>query len=163
MSDVNDRREAYLNDHLAGAQGALDLLEGMQTSDDEHLAALAGELHREISEDRAQLEHIIGRLELSDERMKRVVASVAASTGRLARVGVPDPVMRLLELETVSGGVWMKQRLWQALMAAPQLQRELDDVDLEELSSRADRQLDRIAAEHHRLATEALDASPIPT
>jgi hypothetical protein len=154
-SDRADDHQTYLNDHLAGAHGALELLEDIEASDDPEMTELAQQLRAEITADREQLELVMDRLDVSRERAKQLLASLAESMSRLklARAGATPELARLLELESLSAGIWMKKRLWRSLTVAEHVGDRLVDIDLDELQARADRQLDRV--EEHRLALAA--------
>ena len=55
----------YLNDHLAGAVGALELLTHLaETSRDTAVGAALTQLHTEIEGDRQELERLIERLNI---------------------------------------------------------------------------------------------------
>lgn len=153
--DLTDNRQTYLNDHLAGAEGALELLEDIEKSDDAEMAALARRLRSEITAEREQLEQVMERLGASRERAKQMLASLAESASRLklARAGPPPVFPRLLEFESLSAGIWMKKRLWRSLAFAEALGDALDGIELEDLQARADTQLELV--EEHRLALAA--------
>lgn len=143
----------YLNDHLAGATSAMELLDDMeQRTGDDGVRRFVADLRGEISQDVTELEDIIERLGLERERVKEVLADLGESMSRLklGRVGGPAAVSHLLELEMLSTGIWGKMRLWRSLDAAGVLASTGVDVDLDELLARAQRQLD--AVEEQRLA-----------
>lgn len=157
--DLSDSLETYLTDHLAGAEGALRLMDDLREGGkDEDFVAFIAHLRDEVAEDRDQLVAIMERFEVSPGRVKRALASVAETLGRtkLARLGEPASLSRLLAMETLSGGIWTKMRLWQALQAAPDLRPGLADVDLAGLIERARRQLDALEPHHAAAARRAL-------
>jgi hypothetical protein len=161
MATPGDRKtlEIYLNDHLAGARSALDLLEDIAGDDvEEGFATFVRELHEEISTDREQLQTIIDRLGVPPERFKQLLADLSETMGRvkLARAGAPDALSRLLELETLSAGIWTKMRLWRSLAAADVLGDGFSDIDLDALHARGQRQLDAVEEQRLRAARAAL-------
>jgi hypothetical protein len=142
----------YLNDHLAGARAALDLIDDIvEGSTDEELSTFLERLRTEIDQDREQLRRVMDRLDVEEHRAKQVLAGIAESTSRLklARVGQSESMSMLLELETLSAGIWTKIRLWRSLRGTPRLREMLDGIDLDGLISRGERQLDEL--EEHRL------------
>lgn len=152
MTPVATAVEIYLNDHLAGARAALDLIEDiLESSSDQGSITFLRRLRDEIDGDREQLREIMDRLDVSEQRTKQVLASIAESTSRLklARAGQPDEMSKLLELETLSAGIWTKIRLWRSLAATDALSQRLSDIDLDELVARGERQLEEL--EEHRL------------
>lgn len=151
ISEHDDNLQTYLNDHLAGAHGALELLDDVEASQDPTMRRLAAELREQITADRRELEEVMDRLGASRERLKQRLASLAESTSRLklARPGAAPELAHLLELESLSAGIWMKKRLWRSLAVAHGLADRLADIDLDGLQERADHQLDLI--EEHRL------------
>ena len=66
------------------------------------------------------------------------------------RASAGAQLSQLLELETLSAGVWTKGRLWRSLGATEGLEAALADIDFVQLAARAERQLDEL--EEHRLA-----------
>jgi hypothetical protein len=146
--------QIYLNDHLAGAKAALDLIgDVLEGTPDAALEATLRDLRDRIEEDRATLVEVMARLGVEEQRTKQVIASLTESVSRvkLARAGAPEGLARLLELETLSAGIWTKMRLWLTLAGVTSLRDALRGIDLEELIARAERQLESL--EPHRIAT----------
>jgi hypothetical protein len=145
--------ETYLNDHLAGSEAALDLMDDtLEGSTDAEFVAFMRTLRQEIREDRQQLEGVMERLDVSPQRVKQALASVAAKVSRLKllRAGEHERLSQLLELEALSAGVWAKKLLWASLDAADELAGPLAGIDFNRLIERAERQLAEL--EEHRVA-----------
>ncbi|HEV2088476.1 MAG TPA: hypothetical protein VGR21_09205 [Cryptosporangiaceae bacterium] len=143
----------YLNDHLAGASAAAELIErscgrntGTPVGD-----FLAGLLH-DVEADRATLRRLMKRLGVEESSFKQVAGAVLEKASRLK---LAEPVTgsphltRLMELETVYLGVEGKHALWRTLKALSDDDPRLAETDLEGLIDRADHQLAGI--EKHRL------------
>lgn len=151
--------EIYLNDHLAGATGGVELARRLRGSN-EHDPTFGPPLRRvceEIEADRATLEQVIERLGYSPSRVKPAGAWVMEKLGRLKLNGQLrgySPLSRLIELEGLLIGITGKIGLWQVL-AEMELGPGLG-IDLEQLSARAAEQ--RTAVDDlHRLAAAALE------
>jgi hypothetical protein len=148
----------YLNDHLAGATGGVELARRIRDSNGEEPAfaePLTG-ICGEIEEDREALEVVMDRLEISRDPLKPIGAWVGEKIARLKPNGQLrgySPLSRVLELEGLAMGITGKMGLWEALrdretVAPP-------GVDFEQLILRAEDQ--RAAVEElHRLAVGRL-------
>jgi hypothetical protein len=149
----------YLNDHLAGATGGVELARRLRASN-ERDPVFGEPLRRvceEIEADRATLERVIERLGYSRSRVKPAAAWAAEKLGRLKLNGQLrgySPLSRLLELEGLLIGITGKIGLWHALSEL-ELGRELG-IDLEQLTARAAEQRAAVDA-LHRLAAAALE------
>jgi hypothetical protein len=151
--------EIYLNDHLAGATGGVQLARRLRASN-RHDPAFGEPLSRiceEIEADRATLAQVIERLDFSPSTLKPAAAWVAEKLGRLKLNGQLrgySPLSRLIELEGLLIGITGKIGLWQVLTElelGPRL-----GIDLEQLTTRAAKQ--RAAVDDlHRLAAVALE------
>jgi hypothetical protein len=148
----------YLNDHLAGATAALELLEHLEGAHPD-LAAFLRQLRRDIEEDRADLVALIDRVGAEPGTMRRAAAWVAEKFARLKlRVDdLADGRLRLLEaLEVVAIGVHGKGSLWRALRVVPAAR----GPDYDRLIARADEQRERI--ETVRLDAARAAFAPVP-
>ncbi len=151
--------EIYLNDHLAGATGGVELARRLRASNEGNptYGAPLRQVCEEIEADRATLEQIIKRLGYSRSQVKPAGAWVMEKLGRLKLNGQLrgySPLSRLIELEGLLIGITGKIGLWQVL-AELKLGQDLG-IDLEQLSARAAEQ--RAAVDDlHRLAAAALE------
>jgi hypothetical protein len=152
----------YLNDHLAGATGGLELARralgnNRGTAYEADLARLA----REIGEDRATLERLMERLRIPRSPVKAPLAWALEKVGRLkpnGRLLEYSPLSRVIELELLAGGVETKRALWVTIRALMQDGVDLG-VDLEELIARARRQRRLIERRRVQAAAEAFGPS----
>lgn len=151
--------EIYLNDHLAGATGGVELERRLRASNEQDptFGAPLRRVCEEIEADRATLEQVIKRLGYSRSMIKPAGAWVMEKLGRLKLNGQLrgySPLSRLVELEGLLIGITGKIGLWQVLIELELGQRL--GVDLEQLTARAVEQ--RAAVDDlHRLATAALE------
>ena len=152
----------YLNDHLAGSEVALELLEFIKAEQSGMpMEQLIAELRAEITADRQELEVLMVRLNVSQSRTRKATAWIGEKVTEL-KLHLDDPSggpLRLLEaLEALALGVHGKWGLWQALAAAAQETPALQLTDYKELAKRAEAQRDKIEAAR----LEAAKASLIP-
>jgi hypothetical protein len=145
----------YLNDHLAGATGAVELARrAAREREGTELGTFLAGLRAEIVADRRALRRVIDAAGVRISVGKVALAWGAEKAGRLklnGRLVHPSPLSPLVELEALATGIHGKRQLWRALRA--QRPPGTEAVDLDELVARAERQLD--AVETHRLAAAA--------
>jgi hypothetical protein len=143
----------YLQDHLAGATGGLELARRAAGSNEgTPLGDFLERLAAEIEEDRETLKGLMESLEIGQDRIKVGGAWVAEKVGRLKLNGEllrSSPLSRLEELEVLGLGVEGKLALWRTLRQ--ELAEDLQGVDLDALITRARSQRRRI----ERLRLEA--------
>jgi len=150
----------YLNDHLAGATGALELLEHLES---EHagtdLGRLVGEVRAEVAEDREALKTVMERLQVSQSRTRKATGWLGEKAAQL-KLRLDDPSggeLRLFEsLEALSLGIEGKRSLWRALAAAAGDAPALRVADYEELIRRAEEQRSRVETARLEAARSAL-------
>lgn len=143
----------YLNDHLAGAVAALELLEHLEkTHAGAPVARALSELRTEIDADRDVLQSLMTQLHVTESKPRKAAAWLAE---RLASVKLRlddsgDGSFRLFEsLEVLSLGIEGKLGLWRTLAAVAPAQPDVDSLDYETLMLRAEEQ--RRRAEDMRL------------
>jgi hypothetical protein len=151
----------YLNDHLAGATGGLELARRAagNNRDNEFGPFLEG-LALQIEEDRTSLIDAMQRLGVPRDRVKVVLGWAAEKAGRLKLNGhwtSYSPLSRLLELETLLIGVRAKLALWETLAGLSSADPRLGGLDLAGLAARARAQQD--ALEGRRVEAAALALS----
>jgi hypothetical protein len=148
----------YLNDHLAGATGGLELARRAHGANrgTEFEAPLA-RLAAEIAEDRDALVDVMARLGVARDPVKVWAGWLAEKVARLklnGRIAGYSPLSRVIELEALALGVEGKRALWRALAAEVAGDARLEGVDLAALGRRAERQ--RRLIERERLRAAAL-------
>jgi hypothetical protein len=150
----------YLNDHLAGATGGVELARRLRASNrgiDPFWQPL-DRICKEIEEDRATLEQVIDRLGFSRSRVKPAGAWVAEKLGRLklnGRLRGYSPLSRVLELEGLLIGITGKMALWETLTELEGVERL--GIDFAHMTARAVAQRSTVD-DLHRLAAAALAA-----
>jgi hypothetical protein len=152
------RLEIYLNDHLGGATGGVELARRLRASnrDDAVFGEALSRVCAEIEADRAVLEQVIEELGYSRSKVKPAAAWMAEKLGRLklnGQLSGYSPLGRLIELEGLLIGITGKIGLWQTLSELEEGQRL--EIDLEQLTARAAAQRATID-ELHRLAAKLL-------
>jgi hypothetical protein len=148
---------SYLNDHLAGAVAALELLAHLiATHKGQPLQEFFVDLRRDIEVDANVLRKLIGTMRTRESILRKTVAWIAAKfvSSKFATAGEEIGGLGLVQaLETLALGIRGKQLLWRALAASdwPALQ----EVDLAQLEARAIEQQDRVEAKRLEAAREA--------
>ena len=140
----------YLNDHLAGSTGGLELARRTAGA---HRGTAVGttltRLAKEIQEDREALLAIMADLEVPVRQYKVAAAWAAEKVGRLklnGRLLDRSPLSSLVELETLRLGVEGKACLWRTLLVVAKDEPRLDAPRLDALLERATSQLESLEA-----------------
>jgi hypothetical protein len=149
--------DSYLNDHLAGSVGALELLDHwIKLCDGRPLAKFFAGLKEEIEADQKTLHELMHTLGTKESSIRRAGAWVAEKFSRAGLAIAGDEVGALdllLALETLEMGISGKKLLWRAL-AAVDIPRT-GNIDFAELEQRAEEQIARVELERMRAAREA--------
>jgi hypothetical protein len=149
----HSRLAIYLNDHLAGATGGVEMARRTRAANrgtefEQPLAALCAE----IEADRASLETVMAELEVPRSRYKPALGWLAEKLGRAKPNGQLrgySPLSRVVELEGLLLGITGKLRLWQLL---DELVGERISADLPTLIARAKDQRARVEELQQRSA-----------
>ena len=159
-----DRLATYLNDHLAGAVAALELLEHLEKQyAGTPVERFATGMRVDVEADRKELEALARRLGVGESGARKATAWLAERVARLKlRLDDPDggPLRLLESVEVLALGIDGKRALWASLAAAAERGAPgLQGVDYARLAERADEQ--RRRAETVRLdAARAALAAP---
>jgi hypothetical protein len=142
---------SYLNDHLAGSEIALELLDFV---DQKHAPAVgfASQLRAEIAADRRELEALMATIQVAVSQPRKAAAWFSAKIMelKLRLDDRPDGALRQLEIwEALSLGIEGKRLLWCSLAAAAEIMSDLRGPDYGLLQRRADEQ--RLEVEKVRL------------
>ena len=150
--------DSYLNDHLAGSVGALELIAHCaHLYEGKRLGAFFTEMEAQIGADQDTLRDLMRRLGVEESKARQAGAWAGEKLGRALFTlagNEPDGLGVLLVLEGLIMGVAGKRLLWRALSAANLL--ELEEFDFKELQRRAEEQIKRAQAEQVRSARRAL-------
>jgi hypothetical protein len=155
----------YLQDHLAGSTGGVELARRARGANEgtaygDALAKLADD----IDADRRSLESIMDDLGFGADRAKNLGFWVAEKAGRLKLNGQLtgySPLSRLVELEGLVTGVNGKRSLWLNLIEVAGDVPELDADRLQRLRERAEQQLETLHELRARAAREAFASVPV--
>jgi hypothetical protein len=149
--------DSYLNDHLAGSVGAIELLaHWAKLYHGKPLGAFFSDLESEIKADQDTLRDLMRSLGVEKSKVRQAGVWAAEKLGfaRFLMAGnEPGGLGLVLALEGLIMGITGKQLLWRALGAAnlPKAQ----GFDFKELQRRAQEQIERIEAERIRAARRA--------
>ena len=148
---MSKRLASYLNDHLAGARFAIDLLETLRDQQpQEPLGRLAGELVVEVEQDRQTLRQIASGIGDSGSTLKEASSWLLEKIAPMKlRLGADPELSRYLSVEVLTLGVLGKLALWQALAVLAPADARLGGHDWDRLVARAQSQ-------HQRLETQRL-------
>jgi hypothetical protein len=152
----------YLNDHLAGSVGALELVDHLiETYRGKPLEQFFKDLRDEIDADQSTLEKLIETLGAKESAMRKAGAWVAEKLSR-AKIRLSDSQegqMGLLHaLEGLVLGITGKRGLWTALAAAADAVPQLRELDYERLIKRAADQCERVEAKRLEVARDVFSS-----
>src|SRR5215218_6124516 len=102
----------YLNDHLAGATAAIDMLTHLEQFVGSGRGRFFALLRADIEADRAELEQFIERLGETRSGVRQAVAWVAEKVARLKLKADAGPLHELEAVEAVAIGIHGKGSLW---------------------------------------------------
>ena len=143
----------YLNDHYAGSTLGVELAKraAKNSADNAEFGPPLATLATEIDEDRDALKRIMGRLDVSEDRIKASIFWLGEKVGRLKPNGELlhfSPLSRVVELEGLHIGITGKLAMWEALRQL--FGERLESFDFGALVERAESQRNEV--ERHRLA-----------
>jgi hypothetical protein len=146
--------ETYLNDHLAGSTGGLELARKMvHESNDASERTVLEDIAREIEEERVILKDTIRVLSCKESSAKKVVGWLAEKAAAVKlNPALHDPgLTRILEFEALSTGVAGKRCLWQNLNLLRSKDERLEPFNYASLQRLAEAQLARLDSLRERL------------
>jgi hypothetical protein len=155
---MSDPLVAYLNDHLGGAEIAVQVLEAMRDQhDDPRFREFAGVLLPEIQADDAKLRSIAEKIGPGPSAIKQAGGWLLEKLARFKLGHTGSSNFEMFEsLELLAVGIHGKQCLWKALQVASRLDSRLREYDFEVLDSRAQQQYDKVESERLNLAQTVL-------
>jgi hypothetical protein len=122
LSDPVKELDSYLNDHLAGSIGAIELIaHWAKLYQGKPLGAFFTDLESEIKADQERLRDLMGCLGVEESKVRQAGAWAAEKLGFARFViagGEPGDLGLVLVLEGLVMGITGKQLLWRALDAA---------------------------------------------
>ena len=146
----------YLNDHLAGSVGALELLDRLvEAYEGKPLERFLRDLRDDIHSDQEQLKNLIQKLGATESAVRKagawIVEKLSRSKFDLGN-GSQAEFGLLLALEALVLGITGKRSLWRALQAAARTVPELARLDYAGLEKRAIEQCERVEAKRLEIA-----------
>jgi hypothetical protein len=158
---MNRAIATYLQDHLAGAAFAIDLLKALRDHNSgEALGEFASGLLVEIEHDRNALQRIADRVGKGSSDLKQAAAWLAEKVSRF-KLSHDDPTKfgTFQALETLALGILGKRALWQALQEISVADDRVSGENLRELIGRAEQQYSQIEDRRLLAARRALQRS----
>jgi hypothetical protein len=142
----NDALVTYLQDHLAGALHAIELLKAMcRHFDGEPLGSFAAEVLAEVEADRDVLAKITEHVGGAPGGVKEWGAWLTEKVSRLKlKHGASDGLGTFEALEFLAIGIQGKRALWRVLAEALPFNEVLQGFDFAELICRAENQYKRV-------------------
>ncbi len=139
---ANDALPTYLQDHLAGALHAIEILKAMRNHfSGEPLGTFAEKMLVEIEADRQVLAKLTERVGGTAGGMKEWGAWLAEKVSRLKlKHGSADSLGTFEALEFLVIGIHGKWALWRAMEAVASFDTRLQGFDFGQLSARAESQ-----------------------
>jgi hypothetical protein len=149
---------SYLNDHLAGSVGALELLDRLiDTYKGKPLERFFRDLRNEIAADQETLKGLIARLGGKESAVRKAGAWIVEKLSR-AKIQLSETregeLGLFLALEGLALGINGKRSLWRALATASEAAPHLRGPDYAALEKRAVEQHDRVEAKRLEVARE---------
>ena len=149
---ASDRRQAlatYLREHLAGADAAIQMVQGLRDAyrGSSH-GALFGSLYEQFRDDRSVVEGILAELGYTSRSVKRLAGRATGSALRLVAGAAPGDLSLFRTLEALAIGVQGKRCLWRAAQTLVALAHPPGRRSFAELEADAVRQWEAI--ERHR-------------
>lgn len=158
---MSDPLVTYLEDHLAGAAYAIDLLGAIR---DQHagepLGRFAAGMLVEVEADNGVLTELAERIGTGSSGLKGLSAWVAEKVSRLKlKRDASDGLGTFEALEFLALGIHGKLALWRALAAIGPGDARLDHIDFDKLAARAETQHSQV--EERRLEAARLVFRPV--
>ncbi len=151
---MSDGLTTYLEDHLAGAMHAIELLKAMRDNHkSDPLGQFASQMLTEIEADRDVLAGLTKRVGGSPGGPKEWGSWLAEKVSRLKLKHGSDDLGTFEALEFLVVGIHGKLSLWRALPVAAGCDSRLQGMDFDKLASRA---LDQ----HAKVEEQRLAAAP---
>jgi hypothetical protein len=152
---------SYLNDHLAGSVGALELLEHWtHLQEGKPLSVFFSDMELEIRADQSVLRDVMRSFGIEESSVRKAGAWAAEKAGRARWIiagDEPGSLGLVLTLEGLIMGITGKKLMWRTLEAAKLPQTK--GYDLGELQRRAEQQIERIEGERIQAVQQGFGAT----
>ncbi len=150
----------YLNDHLTGASGGVELFRrAAPTQADPAARSTLLAMADEVADDRQALLDLMHQLDVTPQQHRIALGWLAEKVGRLKPNGSlfsRTPLTDLVELEAMRLGVEGKLACWQALEVVAAYDDRIASGEILELEARAQRQLEELETLRMNAAERAL-------
>ncbi|MFT4176829.1 MAG: hypothetical protein QM627_09245 [Luteolibacter sp.] len=157
---MNSHLERYLNDHLAGSSGAVDLIAKLaEASDDPAQSDFFRELGLKVESDREFLKSLLKKIGQRDSAILQIAGSLTEKAGRLKLLweGLEPGKLGMFEaLEMLCLGIQGKRLLWRVLGKISPRIPEWSEIDFTALELEAVRQRDAVEAYRVQAGISAL-------
>lgn len=155
-----DPLAAYLHDHLAGSNFAIELLKNLEEQHaGEPLAQFAAAELKLLLEDRQLLQRIIDRVGSESSSLKEATGWVAEKLSRFKLHHLSSREFGTFEaLELLALGIHGRVSLWRVLSAIASMDARLPAEEFDALAARAQAQHDRVEERRLQIAPAALQA-----
>jgi hypothetical protein len=158
-----DDLSSYLNDHLAGSVGALELLDRLiDIYQGKPLERFFRDLRNEIEADQETLKELIAKLGEKESAVRKAGAWIVEKLSR-AKIQLSQTregeMGLFLALEALALGIQGKRSLWRALATASETAAHLRGPDYVMLEKRAVEQHDRAEAKRLEVAREVFGSN----
>lgn len=136
---MKDPLATYVHDHLAGATGAIELLEALgDRHTDDPLGQFSRDLLVEIEKDKLVLQQLAERLNADSNVLKEAASWLSEKATRLKLRHQTEGALGTFEsLEALSLGILGKEALWTALSRLSAREIRLQGLDFPTLLARA--------------------------
>jgi len=159
---MTDQRSlsVYLNDHLAGATGVVELFRRSAGSHGGPLGEEIARLRDEAVEDRRSLRSLMARLDVRESASLVALGWAGEKAGRLKPNGYVvrrSPLADVIEIEGMRLGTFGKLGCWRVLRGVASYDDRMVPAELDALIDRAEKQLARLDALHVQTARDRLE------
>jgi hypothetical protein len=148
--------QRYLNDHLAGSEGAILLLTDLiERAEDTTEKRFFVELKAHVEHDRVILANVLQAAEMDTEKAVKAAGKLTAKAGRmkLLREGMqPGELGRFEACEMLALGIQGKRLLWRVLAEIAPFHLGWHAFDFHALERDAERQRDAVKEERMKAA-----------
>ena len=160
---MSDDLTTYLNDHLAGSVGALELVDRLiETYKGKPLEQFFKDLRNEIDADQGELQNLIEKLGEKESAVRKAGLWVAEKFSRVKirlSESEEDRMGLFHALEGLFLGITGKRGLWTALAAAAETVPQLRELDYARLEKRAVEQCDCVDAKRLEIARKIFSSA----
>ena len=146
-----------MNDHLAGAVAALELLANLREQHKDEPLGVLGTLEVDIDADKEALREVMRSLGIEESTVRQTGARAAEKVARVRLKIAGDQPGLVLALEGLIMGINGKRMLWRSLAAANVLSSS--KWDFEKLERRAEDQIERAEAGRIHAARRAFHSA----